>query len=59
MSNKMQKKFRSQDGEVFEVREVSQVDNEPWVYYNKVGAEHEYSCLLEAFRERFTLQEES
>ena len=46
----MQKKFRSQDGEVFEVREVSQVDNELWVYYNKVGAEHEYSCLLEAFR---------
>lgn len=55
----MQKKFRSQDGEVFEVREVSQVDNEPWVYYNKVGAEHEYSCLLDAFRERFTLLEES
>ena len=55
----MQKKFRSQDGEVFEVREVSMVDNEPWVYYNKVGAEHEYSWLLDAFRERFTLLEES
>jgi hypothetical protein len=59
MSNMMQKKFRSHDGEIFQVREVSQVDNQLWVYYNKVGAEHEYSCLLEAFSQRFTLQEES
>jgi len=58
MSDKMQKKFRSQDGEVFEVREVSQVDNQLWVYYNKVGAEQEYSCLLDAFSQRFTLLEE-
>ena len=54
----MQKKFRSQDGEVFEVREVSQVDTKLWVYYNKVGAEQEYSCLLDAFSQRFTLLEE-
>ena len=54
----MQKKFRSQDGEVFEVREVSQVDNQLWVYYNKVGTEHEYSCLLDAFSQRFILLEE-
>ena len=54
----MQKKFRSQDGEVFEVREVSQVNNELWVYYNKVGEKQEYSCLLEAFSQRFSLLEQ-
>jgi hypothetical protein len=54
----MQKKFRSPDGDVFEVREVSQVDNQLWVYYNKVGADKEYSCLLEAFSQRFVLLEE-
>jgi len=58
MSDKMQKKFRSHDGEIFQVREVSQVDNELWVYYNKVGEKQEYSCLLEAFSQRFSLLEQ-
>ena len=57
--NITRKRFKSNDGKLFHVKEVSMgSDNKLWVYYNEVDKEHEYSCLLEAFTDRFTLTEE-
>jgi hypothetical protein len=46
-------RFSSADGEVFVVEEVKQVDKELWVYYNNSKTGQRYSCLLEAFSQRF------
>jgi hypothetical protein len=54
----MMKKFKSQDGQLFQVSEVVQVDKELWVHYIKVKTEEKYSCLIEAFSERFKPTEE-
>ena len=54
----IKKKFKSQDGQLFQVNEVIQVDKELWVHYVKVKTEEKYSCLLEAFSERFKPTEE-
>lgn len=53
----MQKKFKSADGQLFLVEEVIQVDNKLWVHYNSVKTGDKYSCLLEAFSERFHPEE--
>jgi hypothetical protein len=49
----MATKFKSTDGKIFTVEEVKQVDKELWVHYNSVDTGDKYSCLLEAFTERF------
>lgn len=49
----MATRFTSKDGKFFTVEEVKQVDKELWVYYNSVETGNRYSCLLEAFTERF------
>ena len=49
----MAKKFQSHDGKIFTVEELVQVDKELWVYYHDVNTGNKYSCLLEAFKERF------
>ena len=49
----MATRFKSQDGKIFTVEEVVQVVKELWVYYNNVKTGDKYSCLLEAFSERF------
>ena len=50
----MATKFTSHDGKIFTVEEVKQVDKELWVYYNNSTTGEKYSCLLDAFSERFT-----
>ncbi len=37
----------------FEIKDVTIVDNQTWVYYNNVLTKQEYSCLKEAFLHRF------
>lgn len=54
----MKKKFKAQDGELFEVTEVIETDKQLWVHYNKIKTGEKYSCLLEAFSERFVPLEE-
>jgi len=54
----MKTRFTSADGTIFAVEEVKQVDKELWVYYNNVNSGDRYSCLLEAFSERFHPTEE-
>jgi hypothetical protein len=49
----MATQFKSADGKIFTVEEVKQVDSELWVYYNSIETGNKYSCLLEAFSERF------
>ena len=49
----MAKKFQSPDGKTFTVEELVQVGKELWVYYHDVKTGNKYSCLLEAFTERF------
>ena len=49
----MATRFTSQDGKIFTVEEVKQVDKELWVYYNNAKTGDKYSCRLDAFSERF------
>lgn len=49
----MTTKFTSPDGKIFVVEEVKQVDKDLWVYYNNADTGQKYSCLLEAFSQRF------
>ena len=54
----MQKKFVSSDGKIFTVDDVPQVDGKLWVHYTSIETGQKYSCLLEAFSERFKLLEQ-
>ena len=49
----MATQFTSHDGKIFAVEEVVQIDKELWVYYNNVKTGDRYSCLIDAFSERF------
>ena len=49
----MATQFTYADGKIFTVEEVIQIDKELWVYYNNIKTGEQYSCLLEAFGERF------
>jgi hypothetical protein len=56
----MATQFASADGKIFTVEEVVQADKELWVYYNNTKTGEKYSCLLEAFSQRFNpLENES
>ena len=54
----MKKKFKSADGQIFQVNEVVQLDKELIVHNTKIKTGDKYSCLLEAFSERFHPTEE-
>jgi hypothetical protein len=49
----MATRFTSSDGKIFIVEEVRQVDQELWVYYHDDITGQQYSCLLDAFSQRF------
>jgi len=49
----MATRFTSSDNKVFVVEEVRQVDRDLWVYYNNASTGQKYSCLLDAFSQRF------
>jgi len=53
-----QKKYRSQDGEIFTVQEVVQTAAGLTVFYTNETTQKEYSCLIDAFGERFRLLED-
>ena len=46
------KTYVGQDGEQFQVIDV-EVDGDTWVHYRRLSDGKEFSCLLEAFNERF------
>ena len=37
----------------FKIKDVTIVDDKTWIYYNNVLTKQEYSCLKEAFLQRF------
>jgi len=49
----MATRFTSADGKIFVVEEVKQVDRDLWVYYHNSATGQKYSCLLDAFSQRF------
>jgi len=50
--------YRDATGREFEVRLIDHTPNGSWVHYRAVGTEKEYSCLFDAFKERFTKVEQ-
>ena len=46
-------RFTSADNKVFVVEEVRQVEKDLWVYYHDAKTGQKYSCLLDAFTQRF------
>ena len=50
----MATRFTSPDNKVFVVEEVKQVDQDLWVYYHNADTGQKYSCLLDAFSQRFS-----
>jgi hypothetical protein len=46
--------YRDATGKEFKVRLVDHTPNGSWVHYHEVGKDREYSCLVDAFKERFT-----
>jgi len=53
MTYTKQARFTSPDGKIFRVEEVIQGPAGLTVYYYNEATEQKYSCLLEAFAERF------
>jgi len=53
MTYTKQARFTSADGKIFLVDEVVQGPAGLTVYYHNEATEEQYSCLLEAFAERF------
>jgi hypothetical protein len=43
------------DREKFIVRGIVAQDGDVWVQYERMGTQQTYSCLVEAFQQRFTL----
>ena len=37
----------------FKINDIKIVDDKMWIYYNNVLTKQEYSCLKEAFLQRF------
>jgi hypothetical protein len=53
METKMRKKFVGPDGKIFIVEEVVQTPAGLTVFYINEATEQKYSCLIDAFAERF------
>jgi hypothetical protein len=54
MTTQFKKRFADSQGNIFGVTEVIQTPVGLTVYYFNVTTQQEYSCLLDAFSERFT-----
>lgn len=50
---KVGSKWGTIDGKEFRVTDIKEVDNQIWIYYNNILTKQEYSCLKEAFINRF------
>jgi hypothetical protein len=58
MAFEMRKKFTGLDDQIFVVDEVLQTPAGLTVFYINEATKEKYSCLLEAFSERFNLLEQ-
>jgi hypothetical protein len=46
--------YRDATGKEFTVKMVDHTADGSWVHYQAVSTDQEYSCLIDAFKERFT-----
>jgi hypothetical protein len=53
MTTQFRKQFSDGQGQIFGVREVIQTPVGLTVYYFNEATQQEYSCLIDAFSERF------
>jgi hypothetical protein len=53
MTTQFRKQFTDAQGQIFGVREVIQTPVGLTVYYFNEATQQEYSCLIDAFSERF------
>ena len=53
MTTQFKKRFADNQGRIFGVREVVQTPVGLTVYYFNTETQQEYSCLIDAFSERF------
>jgi hypothetical protein len=53
MSTQFKKRFTDNQGKIFRVKEVVQTPIGLTVYYFNDETQQEYSCLIDAFTERF------
>ena len=53
MAFEMRKKFTGPDGKIFVVEEVVQTPAGLTVFYINEATQQKYSCLIDAFSERF------
>ena len=53
MTTQFKKRFTDNQGKIFGVREVVQTPVGLTVYYHNTETQQEYSCLIDAFTERF------
>jgi hypothetical protein len=53
MTTQFKKRFTDNQGKIFGVREVVQTPVGLTVYYHNTETQQEYSCLIDAFSERF------
>jgi len=47
-------KYKDANGREFEITYVDHNMNGSWVHYTEVGTDKQFSCLIDAFKERFT-----
>jgi hypothetical protein len=53
MTTQFKKRFTDNQGKIFRVKEVAQTPIGLTVYYFNDKTQQEYSCLIDAFAERF------
>jgi hypothetical protein len=53
MTTPFKKRFTDNQGKIFSVKEVVQTPAGLTVYYCNTKTQQEYSCLIDAFTERF------
>jgi hypothetical protein len=46
--------YKDATGKEFTVKMVDHTADGSWVHYHEVEKDQEYSCLVDAFKERFT-----
>ena len=50
--------WRDSSGKEFYIEMIDHTADGSWIHYRAVGTDREYSCLIDAFKERFTKVEQ-
>lgn len=50
---KINSRWGTSDRKVFKITSTKEIDNQLWVFYTNINTGQKYSCLAEAFKNRF------